>query len=242
MDWSHVDSWLSSIFKGNPIPDFARTNNNYQLINTLKNLNFNSMTLIQHILNNKLHFNLSKDSEKSIDSLAMLADSLGMDSVELTLSRLSMDQMKLQHEFLKLDEMEYMLTQSQKKADDELSLIRSMLLNLQQETQENTVQQQQQNYSLSEKEILTSEYNLLQKKYNDIGIQDSTLSKIYELESKADTVESRCKQQEKLLESFTILPSDMVLASIKIQKTEDDLRQLEIERESLLSEIANSVH
>lgn len=35
-----------------------------------------------------------------------------------------MDQMKLQHEFLKLDEMEYMLTQSQKKADDELSLIR----------------------------------------------------------------------------------------------------------------------
>jgi hypothetical protein len=37
-----------------------------------------------------------------------------------------------------------------------------MLLNLQQETQENTVQQQQQNYSLSEKEILTSEYNLLQ--------------------------------------------------------------------------------
>lgn len=38
-----------------------------------------------------------------------------------------------------------------------------MLLNLQQETQENTVQQQQQQgYPLNEKEILTSEYNLLQ--------------------------------------------------------------------------------
>ena len=38
-----------------------------------------------------------------------------------------MDQMKLQHESLKLDEMEYMLTQSQKKADDELSLIKRFL-------------------------------------------------------------------------------------------------------------------
>lgn len=37
-----------------------------------------------------------------------------------------------------------------------------MLLNLQQETQENTVQQQQQDYPLNEKELLTSEYSLLQ--------------------------------------------------------------------------------
>lgn len=37
-----------------------------------------------------------------------------------------------------------------------------MLLNLQQETQENTVQQQQQGCPLNEKEMLTSEYNLLQ--------------------------------------------------------------------------------
>ncbi|KAL0137356.1 hypothetical protein V8B55DRAFT_1131325 [Mucor lusitanicus] len=84
MDWSHVDSWLSSVYKGNPIPDFERTNDSYHLLDTLKNLNFNSMPLIQHILASKLHFNLSNDSEKAIDSLAMLAESLGMDTIELS--------------------------------------------------------------------------------------------------------------------------------------------------------------
>ncbi|CAO0801758.1 unnamed protein product [Mucor circinelloides] len=163
MDWSHVDSWLSSVFKGNPIPDFERTNDNYQLINSLKNLNFNSIPLIQHILKNKLHFKLSNESEKAIDSLAMLAESLGMDTIELSnyytaVSKLTMDRMELQHESSKLDEMEYMLAESQKKADDELSLIKSMLLNLQREPQEIAVQQQE----ISEKEILSSEYSSLQ--------------------------------------------------------------------------------
>ncbi|EPB85785.1 hypothetical protein HMPREF1544_07454 [Mucor circinelloides 1006PhL] len=158
-----------------------------------------------------------------------------------------MDRMELQHESSKLDEMEYMLAESQKKADDELSLIKSMLLNLQREPQEITVQQQE----ISEKEILSSEYSSLQKKYSELGVRESTLTKIHELENKADAVESQCKQQEMKLESFTSLPSykigllftqDMVLASIKIQEAEDDLRRLEQERESLLSEIANSVH
>ncbi|KAL7326777.1 hypothetical protein PS15p_209058 [Mucor circinelloides] len=243
MDWSHVDSWLSSVFKGNPIPDFERTNDNYQLMNSLKNLNFNSIPLIQHILKSKLHFKLSNESEKAIDSLAMLAESLGMDTIELSnyytaVSKLSMDRMELQHESSKLDEMEYMLVESQKKADDELSLIKSMLLNLQREPQEIAVQQQE----ISEKEILSSEYSSLQKKYSELGVRESTLTKILELENKADAVESQCKQQEMKLESFTSLPSDMVLASIKIQEAEDDLRRLEQERESLLSEIANSVH
>ncbi|KAI8641103.1 hypothetical protein BD408DRAFT_444563 [Parasitella parasitica] len=245
MDWSHVDSWLSSIFKGNPIPEFERTNNSYQFINTLKNLNFNSMALVQHILNNKLHFNLSNDSEKAIDSLAMLAESLGMDTVELSnyytaLSKLTMDQMELHHESSKLDEMEYMLKQSQKEIDHELSSIKSMLLNFQRETRESTEQRQRDN-SLNEKEMLISEYNLLQKKYNDLGNQDCTLSKIHELEVKTDAAESQCSQQKKILESLTILPSDMELASIKIQRTENELHQLEQEREMLLQEIVNIV-
>ncbi|KAL9542241.1 hypothetical protein PS6_009902 [Mucor atramentarius] len=104
-----------------------------------------------------------------------------------------MDRMELQHESSKLDEMEYMLVESQKKADDELSLIKS-----------------------------------------ELGVRESTLTKILELENKADAVESQCKQQEMKLESFTSLPSykigllftqDMVLASIKIQEAEDDLFQ-----------------
>ncbi|KAK4521103.1 Kinesin- motor protein [Mucor velutinosus] len=243
MDWSHVDSWLSSVFKGNPSPNFERTNDSFQLINTLKNLNFNSMPLIQHILMNKLHFKLSNDSEKAIDSLALLAESLGMDTIELSnyytaVSKLTMDRMELQHESLKLDEMEYMLAESQKKADDELSLIKSMLLNLQQGPQETAVQRQQ----IGEKEILSSEYSILQKKYDELGVQESTLTKIQELENKADAAELQCKHQEMKLESFTSLPSDMVLASIKIQEAEDDLHRLEQVRENLLSEIADSVH
>ncbi|KAL9542567.1 hypothetical protein MBANPS3_008554 [Mucor bainieri] len=182
------------------------------------------------------YFKLSNDSEKAIDSLAMLAESLGMDTVELSktkqkeisyytaVSKLTMDRMELQHESLKLDEMEYMLAESQKKADDELSLIKSMLLNLQQEPLEIAVQQQQ----IGEKEALSSEYNLLQKKYDDLGVHELRLTKIQELESKADTAEAQCKHQETRLESFTSLPSDMALASIKIQEAEDDLPTVSI--------------
>lgn len=39
-----------------------------------------------------------------------------------------MDRMELQHESSKLDEMEYMLAESQKKADDELSLIKRFVI------------------------------------------------------------------------------------------------------------------
>ncbi|GAN11470.1 proteasome assembly chaperone 2-like [Mucor ambiguus] len=134
-----------------------------------------------------------------------------------------MDRMELQQESLKLDEMEYMLAESQKKADDELSLIKSMLLNLQQEPKEIAVQQQQ----IGKKEILSSEYSLLQKKYDDLGVQESALTKIQELENKADAAESQCKHQEIKLKSFASLPSDMVLASIKIQEAEDDLTRNE---------------
>lgn len=43
-------------------------------------------------------------------------------------SKLTMDRMELQHESSKLDEMEYMLAESQKKADDELSLIKRFVI------------------------------------------------------------------------------------------------------------------
>ncbi|OAD00535.1 hypothetical protein MUCCIDRAFT_166312 [Mucor lusitanicus CBS 277.49] len=146
-----------------------------------------------------VHFNLSNDSEKAIDSLAMLAESLGMDTIELS----------------------------------------NMLLKLQQEQPQEIAAAQQH---IGDKEILSSEYRLLQQKYDDLGVEETTLTKMQELENQADAAESQCRHQQMKLESFAALPSDMVLASIKIQEAEDDLHQLEQVRETLLSEIADSVH
>lgn len=100
-----------------------------------------------------------------------------------------------------------------------------MLLKLQQEQPQEIAAAQQH---IGDKEILSSEYRLLQvyichvpfwglfhlhthycsqQKYDDLGVEETTLTKMQELENQADAAESQCRHQQMKLESFAALPS-----------------------------------
>lgn len=55
-----MDAWLSTLYKSKEIPYFERTNKNFEILDNLKKLNFNSTKLVEKIIINAGIFHLKK--------------------------------------------------------------------------------------------------------------------------------------------------------------------------------------
>ncbi|KAI8079588.1 uncharacterized protein B0P05DRAFT_541228 [Gilbertella persicaria] len=220
------------------IPAFERNSVNYQSLVQLEQLDFHTPFLIQLVLKGDL--NLSNDTQ--LDELALITACLGIDSVELSrfytaIAQLKMNQMDTKHELDYLNDINHTLDEFQVNADKELDKLQTLLSNLQEQAHEPREQEQTEH-------DLTSEYLYLKEQYNALAIEKKglTLSRLFELESRANGIEKVLKEKKRILKTYEGLPSDMVLASMKVRETQKELHQLEQQREALLTEIAQSVH
>ncbi|CAO3610209.1 unnamed protein product [Mucor hiemalis] len=122
--------------------------------------------------------------------------------------------------------------------------MKNILTKLQQNARDDSTNQERKlEEGLLSKKI-TSQYLALESKYRQLDIERKgiRLTHLQELDTKANAIEAELNEKNHILTtSFYDLPSDMVLASVKIQETQDQLAELESEREHLLSEIAKSV-
>ncbi|KAI8076058.1 hypothetical protein BDF21DRAFT_422482 [Thamnidium elegans] len=240
MNWSHIDSWLSTLYKEQEIPQFERTNKNYEILNNLKKLNFNSTKLVEnYIINHTVECDTSSVSEsnkKALDSLGSIGQVLGISQTELSnyytaITKLSLNKMDNHIQDEKLNEIDYTLNQWQHEMTQELTNMKAILSKLQCRRRDDNKSEQMINPN-------TSEYLILEKKYNDLNIQ-TRLNHLNHLDLKSNAIESDLLTKSDILTSYLDLPTDLALASIKIQETEDELHELEAKREYLLSDMAD---
>ncbi|GAA5803881.1 hypothetical protein HPULCUR_009366 [Helicostylum pulchrum] len=132
----------------------------------------------------------------------------------------------------KLNETDYALNQWQHEMTDELINMKAILSKLQSRRRDDNKSEQMINPN-------KSQYLILENKYNDLNIQ-TTISHLKHLDLKSNAMESDLLTKSNILTtSYLDLPTDIALASIKIQETEDELHELEAKREYLLSDMAD---
>ncbi|KAI9245423.1 hypothetical protein EDC94DRAFT_414843 [Helicostylum pulchrum] len=237
-----MDSWLSTLYKEQEIPQFERTNKNYEILNNLKKLNFNSTKLVEnYIINNTAVLCdtsfVAESNRNALDSLGSIGQVLGISQTELSnyytaITKVSMNKMHKQIEDDKLNETDYALNQWQHEMTDELINMKAILSKLQSRRRDDNKSEQMINPN-------KSQYLILENKYNDLNIQ-TTISHLKHLDLKSNAMESDLLTKSNILTtSYLDLPTDIALASIKIQETEDELHELEAKREYLLSDMAD---
>ncbi|KAI7907791.1 uncharacterized protein BX663DRAFT_492006 [Cokeromyces recurvatus] len=213
MDWSHIDLWLLKIYKQTIlIPKFERSNKNYQILTKLENSNFNSIELIDYILRNKNDFELSDESIQHVESLATIANALGMENTELSnyitsISKLTIDKMEASHELTALIDVEHKIDSLQYEATLELDKMKKLLDKIRKEHNVNE-QNRKDNRIIQSVQEKSNELANLQKTYDELGIeeQDLRLTDIHELESKRNSLVKAIKEKDEKLLSFQGLP------------------------------------
>ncbi|KAI8366352.1 hypothetical protein EDC96DRAFT_508658 [Choanephora cucurbitarum] len=230
MNWLHIEHWLRQLY-GKDIPSFERNKENYELCQQLKKFDFQSVEFTSSFVHG--HLPLTEHTRQITQSLAMMTAELGLDSTELSsfysmLTKLKSDQMELKHELDSIYQLEYTLDQFQIEANKELSTLQSLLVDLEHQVKEIKKEEDEP------LERLTTNYAQLKEHYHPI---DTSLSQLVELESRVSVTERSLKENKHALKTYDALPSDMVLASIKLKETQQVLHELEQQREYLLTNI-----
>ncbi|KAI8976840.1 hypothetical protein BDB01DRAFT_853048 [Pilobolus umbonatus] len=215
------------------------------LLNRLKSDYDAAMVIVEHLIQSVTmdtitmeNMSLTEDGQGALRSLTLLAQSMGIGTTRLNnyltaISRLTLDSMDNQHQQTQLDEIEYALDEWHKGSLVELETMTKLLDHLQHQPE-----QKKERITMS-----PSDYVTLQNKYNQLGIEKKgiSLKQIFELEKKVHSIESELQHKLQLMSNYKDLPPDMVLTSIKVQEIENELHELEQERENGLAVIAHQI-
>ncbi|OBZ81933.1 hypothetical protein A0J61_10019 [Choanephora cucurbitarum] len=226
---STIEGWLRELY-GKEIPSFERTRENYELCQQLKKFDFQSVEFTSSFVHGHLH--LTEHTRQITQSLAMLTAELGLDSTELSsfysiLTKLKSDQLELKHELDSIHQLDYTLDQFQIEANKELNTLQAVCVTSLLVDQPKEIDKEREEESLE-----TTEYDPSEAQHGPIS-----LSQLVELESRVNATERALKENKHVLKTYDALPSDMVLASIKLKETQQVLHELEQQREHLLTNI-----
>ncbi|KAG0177853.1 HAUS augmin-like complex subunit 1 [Apophysomyces sp. BC1034] len=196
---------------------------------------------------------LSDEGALTLEVMASLAVHLGIDSDEIgsyiaSIAHLRMEYMDVQLEHTEMEEVEYALDRRIQDANQELFKLKNMLQGIQEsrKDEQEVIAQWQKDTKDLQQTIHEQKGQCVQqqKNYDVTGVvqQRLRLVNIKRLDEELHQMETDLSEKKRALEAYGGFPPDMVLASLKVQESEDKLHQLRQERERLLADMAENVH
>ncbi|KAI7860586.1 hypothetical protein BDC45DRAFT_494771 [Circinella umbellata] len=192
---------------------------------------------------------MSTQGTRALDALGLLAVRLGIEDTSLSsyhtaLAQLTIETMDASLEEKEIQETEYVLQNRIQNAEDELNKMKGILSSIKQRHEAGSHWSDQDIHSMEQQnKELKNVYAKTQNDFDALEIEqhELRLDAIKKLEQEMTSLEAILAEKNGMVDNYGNLPSDMVLASLKIQDAQDQFNNLGREREQLLADIADNV-
>ncbi|ORY97497.1 hypothetical protein BCR43DRAFT_489877 [Syncephalastrum racemosum] len=194
---------------------------------------------------------MSVQGARSLEALSTLAIQLGLEdtatsSYHTAVAHVTMRLMDARLERESGQETEELFRSRVQKARTELSSMKEMLSSLRRTHSKDRPYTEQQNAAQElqkENEASQRAYADLLNEYEAVQVEQQglRLEAIQRLEQDTLELELALAEKSKQVGRYGDLPPDMILSSLKMKDTQERLRSLQLERERLLADIAESV-
>ncbi|KAG2217856.1 hypothetical protein INT45_012771 [Circinella minor] len=266
-EWDQIDAWLHDLYPAN-MPLFEKDDCNLHSLRQLHKKTEEANNIMELVLDTQRQLSddnarqaamwqekldalevsrssMSTQGTRALDALGLLAVRLGIENTSLSsyhtaLAQLTIETMDTSLEEKEIQETEYVLQSRIQNAEGELNKMKG----IKQRYEAGSHWSDQDIHSMEQQnKELKNVYAKTQSDFDALEIEqhELRLDAIKKLEQDMTSLEAILAEKNGTVDNYGNLPSDMVLASLKIQDAQDQFNKLGREREQLLADIADNV-
>ncbi|KAI9492007.1 hypothetical protein BDB00DRAFT_465656 [Zychaea mexicana] len=270
-EWDQIDAWLHDLYPVS-MPSFEKDEYTLHNLQQLHKKTEEASNIMEMVLNTQRQLSddnarqaalwqekldalevsrssMSTQGTRALDALGLLAVRLGLDDTSLSsyhtaLAQLTMETMDTRLEEKEIEETEYVLQSRIRNAEGELDKMKGILSSVKQRRQSNSHENDQALAMQQQNKESKNAYARMQNEFDSLEIDqhELRLESIKTLEHDMASLEAILAEKSGMVDSYGNLPSDMVLASLKVQDAQVQLNSLGREREQLLADMADNMH